>query len=457
MMSAIDATAALAKANAELTELTAPTDQSLNAGALLPDEPIADTLTNEVAGDADVILEMLPKLNQEPTAATESIFNDLRYLRSDLVTQRGMSQRIATEAIALLPNFGKGRPVNFYSRHPSPTGLKMAQEEIEAGMQSDLLAQIAGQISRLEMAAANPGNGYVVENLDFKRRADQVSMQGDILSDFINTLAGTEFSWDDATFRAAAIDPSQNGGYIPSLLMIDTKVPHSFATMDDYYQAHLDAPSMLETMTTHLVKWRVLFSQVLDAMKGDAETVKVDTPSAPSVYFGFGGKTTSIENIGDVFQTAADKMKEPDPSVTNTLSWVKNTGNAAQQARVEDILIRAKAYAFAAGEVSAVLKDISEYLLNGPNVGMVELMYKLISAFAKSNIAMSVGYTEMIKWCVNAGIATSYAGLLAAKVGEIAWRSVNQCKDTMQMDEATYERLKNMVEDLAAPIKTNAL
>ena len=455
-MSFVDTTAALAKANAEYITQAAPTDESLNAGALLPDEPIGDVLTNEVTGEADVIMEMLPKLDVVPETATESIFNDLRYLREDLVTQRGMSQKIATEALAVLPNFNKGAPVNYYSRHASPTGYKAALEEIDSAMQTDLLGQIAGQVNRLDTVAANPGNGFVIENLGFKRRADQVSMSGEILADFYKTAVEQGFQWDDACFRGCAVDRTQNT-IVPSILTIPERVYHSFASMDEYYVAHQDAPAMMELMTTHLVGWRTVFSRVLDALNENAEKLSVEAPKAPTVYFSFGSKTTSLENIADIFLSACDKTAPADLSMVQSVDLVRSIGNAAQQARVEDILLRAKSYANIATETSAVLKDIMTRLVAVPNAALADTIYKLISAFATTNKAMYDGYGVMITWCVNAGMATSYGGTLAAKVVEHAWKSVNQCRETMQMRESAYLRLKGMAEDIQIPLDTNVL
>jgi hypothetical protein len=455
-MSVVNATDILAAANANKIEQAAPTDESLNAGAFLPDEPIADVLTNEVAGDSNVIMEMLPKLNEEPAEpATESIYNDLSYLRTDLLNQRGMSQKIATEALAVMPHFGKGLPVNFYSRHPSPTGYKAALEEIEDGMQSDLLSHIAAQINRLQTISANPGNGFALENLDFKRRADQISMQAAMLKEFSSIAVSNGFQWDDACFRGCAVDPSKNA-VVPSILGISTKLPYSFADMDDYYQAHMDAPAMMELMTTHLVQWRGVFAQVLEALTDNADKIKVDVPKAPTVYFSFGRKTTSIENIGDVFRSAEDKIAPPAQD-KDTLTLIEGVSNAAQQARVVDILLRAKAYAKTADELVALLQAISGQLMETPNVNAIDSIYKLISAFARVNQAMATGYGEMLKWCVNAGMATSYVGVLTASVVEFAWKSIQQCRDTMQMRESTYLQLKCLVEDLQAAVKTNAV
>jgi hypothetical protein len=454
-MSFIDVTAALAKANGDNVVLAAPTDESLNAGAFLPDEPVGDVLTNEVPGDPNVILDALNKLN-EPVA-TESIFNNLDYLRKDMLSQRGMNQKIATEAMTLLPNFGQGRPVNFYSRHVSPTGYSVALEEIEAGMQSDLLSTIAGQINRLESMVATPGNGFVLENLDFKRRADQVVNQGCLLEEFATTLTTrTAFQWDDATFRGCVVDPTQNT-MVPAVLGIPVKVAHGFGEMDAYYTAHNDAPAMLEIMESYLKEWLDLFVGITDQLKQTDTKISSDTPKALTVYFGGGGKSTTLVNIADVFRSAADKVVDPDPSMLNTLTLVKAVGNAAQQARVDDIMSRGKAFVEVATQVAAVLKGLSSALQSSPNAEHISAVHKLVGEFATASQALNAGYTEMLRWCVNASIATSYAGTLAAKVGEVAWKAAQQCRETIQMSEHTYVSLKVRAELMQAALTQNAM
>jgi hypothetical protein len=457
-MTDINATNTLAQANAQAIELAAPTDESLNAGALLPDEPVPDTLTTTLYADADAVMKMLPELQQQAVVATESHGNALRYLRQDLLAQRGMCQRIANEAMAILPNFGKGRPINFYSRHPSATGFQMALEEIDAGIEQDLIGQLTTMAMRLENVVGVPGIGQALENLDFKRRADQVSMQASILKDFIGTAVENGFTWDDACFQGCAVDPSQNGYFVPEILNTDKKWPNFMASMDEYYKVHQDAPAMMELMTTHLNQWKLSFMFALEALKDDADGIKPDLPKAPTVYFNFGRKTTSIDNIADVFTSAEDKLQEPAQART-TYEWLRDVGNAAQQARVEDIINRARSYVNVANEVAGLLKEIAAQLTDAhnTNAGAVKDLGQMATAFIQTAEGMNQGFFQIVRWCVNAGMATSYVGVLADRVIEHAWKSVNQCRETMQMRESAYQAMKLMVEDLQAAVRTNTL
>lgn len=450
-MADVNTTDILSAAYNQAIDTAAPTDQSLNAGAMLPDEPIPDVLTNEVEADAAVVMDMLPKLNAEPAVpANESIFNALGYLRSDLTNQRGMSQSIATEAIALLPNFGQGRPVNFYSRHPSPTGYKMALEEIDAGMQSDLAAQLAAQLNVLHNVVLKT-DSYVVEDFDFKRRADQVSMQASILAEFQGTATQNGFQWDDAAYRTATVDGTRTS--VPPILAIASKAPASFAAMDDYYLVHLDAPAMLEMMGTYMGRWTQAFDQALTSIASDADVVASE-PELVKVFSGATRKTVTIDKIADLFLAAEDKIA-PAPEHT-TLQWVVNVANAAQQACTETIFARSKSYRAVVEELAKTLGKVADVLLSS-DADAVASLGKLVAAFAQVNGELGRAYTEIRRWCINAGIATSYVGVLTGRVAELAWQDINQCRETMQMRESAYLQLKTMYEDLQAPIKTNAV
>jgi hypothetical protein len=456
-MAEINATTTLAQAHIQAIDQAAPTDESLNAGALLPDEPTPDVLTTTVYADAESVMKMLPALQQPSEVATESHSNALRYLRDDLLTQRGMNQRIANEAMAILPNFGQGRPLNYYSRHPSATGYQMALEEIDAGLEQDLIGRLSSAAMQLENAVGTPGIVQVLETLDFKRRADQVSMQASILKDFIGLAVEYGFTWDDACFQGCAVDPSQNA-VVPEILKTEKKWVNSLASMDEYYKVHQDAPAMMELMTTHLNQWKLSFLFALEALKDDADAIKPELPKAPTVYFNFGSKTTSIENIADVFTAAEEKAQEPTETRT-TYDWLHSVGNAAEQAKVDDIINRARSYVKVANEVAGLLKEIATQLTDAANTnaGAVKDLEQMVTAFTKTVEGTNQGFYQIVRWCVSAGMTTSYVGVLAYSVIEHAWKSLNQCRETLQMPQAAYDALATMVTDIQAPVKTNTL
>lgn len=462
-MGTVNTTDTLAAAQAQAVENGAVTDESLNAGALLPDEPVStpDVLCNEVAGDADTIRESLAKLGDEvgSEVTTESIYTSLAYLRQDMVGQHGMSQRIATEALSLLPSFGAGRPVNFYSRHPSQTGYTVALEEIEENMVQDVVARIKNQAQCLEMVSAPPGgwsSGQSLETIDFKRRADQVAMLGNLLDEMISRAIANGFTWDDTCFQSCAVDPSQNTT-VPLNLKLDQDKAYSFAKMDEYYMVHLQGPALVEFMTLYMGAWGNAFQSHLNQLKATPDAkATVTIPDAPQITFG--SKMVSIENGVDIFRTAYEKCV-PNGAVPkqSTLEWVTQIGNASEQAKVEDMVVRLKAYEAVEKDLYAVLTDLAMFLTNQDGAVETTGANELITKFTDVLNAMYQTKNELVKWCFNAALATSFAATLCAKVTEFAWRSINQCKETLQMGERDYEIMKVLVEQIQAPIALGAV
>lgn len=450
MADPINATAILAQAQADASLNADAEDQSLNAGAELPEEPIPDVLTNEVVADVSTIREMLPKLNADTAVAQESNFSALSYLRQDLRTQRGMTQRIATEALQILPNFGKGRPVNHYSKHPSQTGYALAIEEIEEAMASDVANQIEEQAVRLTPEDPEVAANFVKE-LDFKRRADQVAMLECILRDFIRISTDNGFNWDDQTFQGCAVDPSQNA-CVPESLKLDKIPAYSFATMDSYYMAHLQGVVLMEQMTLYLGAWRDAFQSALEQAEA-GDKVSVDVPKAPSVVLQ-NGKSISVEFAQDAFRTAYNECAQEFDNM-RTIEWLTKMSSAAQQSKVQDITERLPDFNRVGTELAGVLKTVAQHLRK--NESVAEPFHQLLTKFVPAVSAMLQGRGEITMFCTNACLATSYAGHLGAKVVEHAWQSVNQCKDTMQMPEDAYNELKALVKDMQAPRETGAL
>lgn len=451
MADPINATAILAQAQAQAVQDAAPTDQSLNAGTFLPDEPIPDVLTNEVEADASTIRDALTKLNDEQEVAQESNYNALSYLRDDLLVKHGISQSLAAEAMQLIPNFGKGRPLNYYSKHPSQTGYRMALEEIDQAMAGDVADQLKEQAQMLDAGPADQGEIGFLEKLDFKRRADQVSMQGYILRDFIEKATNNGFNWDDTCFQGCTIDPSQNTS-VPLTLSVDRNVAYSFGNMDDYYMTHLQGPTLVELMTSYMAAWKQAFEDQLAAMQAGDVKRAVQLPEATKVTLH--GKTVSIEDAYQVFrdnyEAAATAFDNP-----TTQEWVNKVGNAAEQAKVVDIVVRLKDFYAIRAELMGVLQQAANVLEANPaSSGGLQ---PLVTKFTETLPMMNRNVGELSRFCMNACLATSFAGVLAIKVVEHAWISINQCKDTLQMSEEDYADLKCMVTDIQAPQKTGVL
>ena len=108
-------------------------NQSLNAG-----------VDDDYDTDLDVVPQIVetvgtgapPEFAEEAQtiSAMEARVEDLLVLRAEIRKQRGMSQAIAIEGLRIMPEFGDGAPVSFYSLRPGMTRLVIANESIIRGI-----------------------------------------------------------------------------------------------------------------------------------------------------------------------------------------------------------------------------------------------------------------------------------------------------------------------------------
>jgi len=457
-MADIDATAVLAAAQTDGAIASAPTDESLNAGSFLPSEPIGDVLCNEIVADVSVIAEMIPELSAElPT--TESMYVALSYLRDDMTSQRGMNQHLATEAISLIPNFGRNRPVGYYSKHTSMTGFEAALEELDAEGANDVVNQLHGIVANLDRQSVTPGIDHLVSKLEFGRSAEQMAMSAAVFKEFYQLSTKHGFTFDDKTFQGCAIDQSQ--GDVPGILTLPRSTAVSFATMDDYYMVHLTAPALLEVMMLNLTEWKAAFTDYLTALqKEGGKKANAYVVKSPSISLA-NGKTVSLDNFADVFRSAADKIDSEQELKYPTLELTGLIANAALEAKVDDIINRAKTYNALCAEVSNTVQTLGDFISSEPR-GSEDLTfvtdgaYKLASAFAGVVQAQHKAFGEIASWCLNASLSVSYGATLAYSVAKFAWKSINQCKDTLQMPEEDFAQLQAMLVNLQDTVKANA-
>lgn len=432
-------------------------DESLNAGAVLPDAPIGDVLTNEIEADPSVIMEMIPKL-EEGQVTTESNYNALSYLRDDLIASRGMTQSIAAEAIAIIPNFGRKKPVTFYSKHPSNTGWTAALEEIDENMASDVIGQLKMLVNRIDnMTGSVAGKTSALETVTIAPPG-KLSMLYYMFRDFTRLADSANFPWDDATFQACLVDKTQVS--LTAVSSIPKKIPSSFVAMDEYYCAHLEAPAMLEMMDLVVREWTEAYREYLAALHtGAPAKVNPVLPKTPSVSFA-NGKVTTIDNVGDIFKAAADKRADASES-WKTIDWAQKAGNAEEQMVLNVIVDRLTSYDDTLTEMKTVLlaavECLESYSASDDDLTFVtDGIYKLTTAFVRSQQAQHQAYQQILLWCLSASLASSYVAALVSGVTEMAWKSINQQKDTLQMPEETYANLEatmKQIVETAATVK----
>jgi CRISPR/Cas system CMR-associated protein Cmr5 small subunit len=214
-------------------------------------------------------------------------------------------------------------------------------------------------------------------------------------------------------------------------------------------------------MMLNLTEWKEAFVDYLTALqKEDGKKASAYIVKSPSITL-TNGKSVSLDNVADVFRSAADKIDTEQELKYATLELTGLIANAAQEAKVDDIVNRAKAYNALCAELSDVVQQLGDYISNYPR-GSEELTfvtdgaYKLASAFAGVVQAQHKAFGEIASWCLNASLSVSYGATLAYSVAKFAWKSINQCKDTLQMPEEDFAQLQAMLLNLQDTVTTNA-
>lgn len=247
----------------------APTgfEDSLNFGADIPE----DDLVTEVSVDPNVIADLLPEQDeiQVQASALESRHNEWSYLRDDIINARGMNQSLATEAIALKPDFGNNRPIAYYSRHTSLTRYTTVLEEIDQTMQSDLVRYLENtkeRLNRLEDIAVK----FTPEvKEDWTDLAGNLAAFGTHFSDAIKLLDEKGETWIDADVVNKASENREE--YVTAALKNCFTQPAGFLTaiVDKSlcYTLGQDFVNYLDLLVAHCDMWQ-------DAVEAYIEEVK---------------------------------------------------------------------------------------------------------------------------------------------------------------------------------------
>jgi hypothetical protein len=425
-----------------------PEDQSLNADVPLPEDGNPDVLSSDIVGDSATIIEGLKALNEAPVIATESHYAQLRYLRDDLLGKRGMDRELATEAIALIPSFGRNRPLNHYSTFPSHTGYTAALEEIDTAMQNDVVARYTGQAALV--GSLKPSSQYLVDNTKFADRFDHFKILKENLERFKDVVTSKGFAWEDKIYQASAVDPTQFSA-IPDILKVSLRTLYSFIDMDDYYMTVVTAPLLLEQIGLYMQKW----SEVLHSFMEKTDTafdvkgrIMLEIPAMQPVY-DRQGKEVKLEYIYDFFAAARDKCKDPTDVYPTSIVNAK-FNSAAEQANIDGIVTRLTATLAKADELSGVMKQVGEWLkaldpVSPDTVFITEAASKLISLAAPNMVSLAKGIGQISVLVSNALVTLDYVNMLTIRVVQIAWGEVQKCRQTMQMSEDEYNVLKDVV------------
>lgn len=245
-------------------------EDSLNFGAELPE----DELVTEVTVDPKAIVDLIPQDDEikAEAAVLESRHNEWSYLREDIINARGMSQGLATEAIAIKSDFGRGKPLAYYSRHVSRTQYNASLEEIDQTMQSDLIRYLENTKTRLDKVVDE--SDYL--NVETKQRwvdlSGNLALFGVHFADAVKLTNVKNEPWNDQDLITKTSQPREE--YVQQALVNHFTKPVGFLAamvdQDQYYTIAQHFSDILDLYGNHCDIWKDAIERYTEAL-GNAD------------------------------------------------------------------------------------------------------------------------------------------------------------------------------------------
>jgi len=319
-------------------------EDSLNFGSEIPE----DDLVTEVPVDPSVIADLLPEQDeiQVQASALESRHNEWSYLRDDIINARGMNQALATEAIALKPNFGNNRPIGYYSRHTSLTRYTTVLEEIDQTMQSDLVRYLENtkeRLNRLDDVAVK----FTPEMKDnWVNLTSNLAAFGTHFSDAVKLLNEKGEAWIDADVVAKAGENREE--YVANSLKNCFTQPagllSALVDKDIYYILGQHFSDYLDLLVAHCNAWDNSVEAYIEDVKnaGNNAIPKFNAPEELSIKLPDGSMVKYSEladrlrNEGNNAKTYSSRRETP-LTVDN---YLFAASAAAQYSGIEGVIDR---------------------------------------------------------------------------------------------------------------------
>ncbi len=320
-MSAYNVTALAGRLLRDDVAANAPIDdQSLNAG-IEPLEAELDNRVIEVVAPLQLIEQQLKsnaiEIGDEVTPVAEALLADyqgLAYLRQDMKQAKGMSQRLAQEAIALKPSFGRNRPVNHYSSIPTKTYYQTSLEELDL----DLKGKVLNYLAVVHESIAQAQRSIKGSAIDCQDRYGILSnAMSSFTKQFISledTVRAVGLNWNEKDFVA------EQTKHCPADLVSDLSINpfiRSMVDRGDYFFTMCYARYITEAGRTVMDNWVDVLDALVDA--GDkVEAAKAIEPvkSADKVTV-YGNKVIKLDTAEQFLYSLSvkgqDKALEPIP------------------------------------------------------------------------------------------------------------------------------------------------
>lgn len=433
------------------------TDESLNAGSLLPSEPVVptpDVLTTEIKVAKSAIADLIPVEGDEVSqqvSAIDARHVELSYLRDDIVSSDGMSQKLAAEAIAIKPTFGRNRSLAYYSKHPSQTMFQASLEEIDQTIQDDVVVQLGLITGQLNDHLQKPIGMLGSETFDWMAyRNALLAVEGEFVT-FVGLMHEQEYNWDEQALCSDEISPDHTA-YLA--------VAQSLAHRSDFYISYLHLPAALEMHTRQLVGWKDALNSTLEQLKATSgKAIKFVSPAEEKVSL-FSDKPIKLSQLGETLQTLHDEGQAYKGETFTVDQLLKHLGDVALEAPIGEIVTRIRAVSCAAQELIAAVSELASYVKSFDRYSadltfVTDTAHSIakelaeLSSQIRSIHAFSVGYVfSFIQ-------ALHHSAEHANKVSKAAWEIIQKTpviyqtqQDARELIELTLKRLDEDTNNL---------
>lgn len=352
--------------------LVPPTDgeQSLNAGNELDDDE--PTLKNENFFVTPIVPGQVPELRTDVDliVAIESQLTDLIYLFKDVVKSKGMNQTFALEAEKLVPGFGGGLPVGYYTEGLSATRYAVAMEEMSKGIWALIGAAIAAALAVIvkiysyfsgkkrgeegdassavesihaHMRAAADDIGALDETASIVQEADRLLAHANIV---LKNEHGHEYNCD--SFQAIinnVFSDEERYGRAKKFLNTRDPILHDIINNGAYSQASTEIGNKLSLANAAIIAKMDLIDQAIRSDLGSSSSsselknTRILTVAEKPLELVIGGRTMSLRETADHLKTIRAELAEKDVSHPITFDRLFTTMAHAYQSRSVDRLL----------------------------------------------------------------------------------------------------------------------
>lgn len=342
---------------------------SLNAGAELDGEP---ALNNEDIFETPFVVGEVPELRKDidMVVAIESQLTDLAYLLKDVSQSKGMNKSLALEAEKLMPGFGNGVPVGYYTDGLSATRYQASLEELSKGIWALIGAAIAATLAVIikiysyfsgkkkgeegdassavdginaQMRQAAADIGALDETASIVQDADRLLAHANIV---LKNEHGHEYNCD--SFQAIinnVFSDEERYGRAKKFLNTRDPILHDIINNGTYSKVSTEIGNKLSLANAAIIAKMDLIDQAIRSDLGSSsassemKNTRILTQAEKPLEFVVDGRTMSLRETADYLKTIRAELMEKQVSNPITFDRLFTTMAHAYQSRSVDRLL----------------------------------------------------------------------------------------------------------------------